>query len=104
MKLIDVVDCVESCSLMTQRAFETATEEGRFVVTVTGRRLEANQAIISALNDKDHNVGCSVVRCNGQHDYQIFELTGTIPGFTEKALVEIAIACIRAVRFKHVHG
>jgi|AMWB02.1.fsa_nt_gi hypothetical protein len=104
MKLIDVVDCVEQCSFMTQRAFGTATEAGRFVVTITGRRLEAYQAVISALNEQEHNIGCAVVRYNGQHDYRIIESTGTISGFNEKALVEIATVCIRAVRFKHIQG
>ena len=104
MKLIDVTDCAESCSCATFRALEAATEAGRFAVTVAGRRLEANQAVIFALVDQTQKSVWVVIRQYGQHDYRIIESTGKIPGFNEKTLLELAIACIQAVRFKHIHG
>ena len=104
MKLIDISDCAETCSRATQHAFEIAVGAGRFTATVAGRRREANQVVFSALVDQRPQSDWAVVRRQSQHDYQIIEMRGSIPGFTEATLIELAKACIRAVRFRHIQG
>ena len=102
MKLVDVADCAESCSWATRKAFEMVLEEGRLGTTVLGRREKAYQVVFSLLASQEQNVRWVVIRRTGNHDYQIIERRGTIPGFNERAHLELARACIRAVRFQHI--
>ena len=102
MKLVDVADCAESCSWATRWAFEMALKEGHFGTTVLGKRKDAYQVIFSIVTSQEQDVRWAVIRRTGKHDYQIIERRGTIPGFNERALLELARACIRAVRFQHI--
>lgn len=102
MKLVDVADCAENCSWLTRQAFEETLKEGKFRATVLGRREKAYQVVFSSLTNQEHEAHWAVIRRTESHDYQIIERHGTVPGFNEKTLLELARACIRAVRFQHI--